>query len=73
MVGAADLAALPKEHASPVRIKGELVKATRDRIGFDPYGRDGSGVEHVGRGNQHPQGRVGREEDTVIAVKQAIG
>jgi len=42
MVGAADLAALPKEHASPVGIKGELVKATRDSVGFDPYGRDGS-------------------------------
>jgi len=73
MVGAADLAALPKEHASPVGIKGELVKATRDGVGFDPYGRDGSGVKHVGRGNQHPQRGVGGEEDSVIAVKQAIG
>ena len=69
MIGAADLAALPKEHASPVGIKGELVKATRDSVGFDPYCRDGSGVEHVRRGNQHAQGRVGGEEDTVIAVK----
>ena len=73
MVGAADLAALPKEHASPVSIKGKLVKASWDSVSFDPYCRDGSGVEHVRRGNQDAQRRVGGEEDTVIAVKEAIG
>ena len=73
MVGAANLPTLPEEHPPPVRVKCELIQAARDGVGFDPYGRDGPRVKHVGGGNQHPEGRVGGEEDTMVAVKKAIG
>jgi len=73
MVRATDFAALAKEDPPPIPIEGQLVEPPRDRVRFHAYGRDGPRMQDISRRNQHAEGGVGREEQPVITIEEAVG
>ena len=68
MIGTTDFSALAIEDSPAVGIKSELVQAPWYRVCFDPYSRDGPGVEYICCRDQHPQGGMGGEDNPMVAV-----
>jgi len=73
VVSAADFATLPVVPARSIGVEGELVKAPRYRVSFDPYGRHGPRVQDVRGCHQHPQRSGGWNDNTVVTIEQTIG